>query len=67
MKFDEKNKMLYLKSPTTGKVISIKDPKIQIRASSEGMAELKHVEEQIIGMTSLPDFGYQEDNYLLNE
>jgi hypothetical protein len=26
-----------------------------------------HIEEQITGMSMLPDFGYQEDNYILNE
>ena len=25
------------------------------------------IEEQIIGMSTLPDFGYQEDNYLLSK
>jgi hypothetical protein len=28
---------------------------------------LKHVEEQIEGMTVLPDFGYGQDNYILKE
>ena len=55
-----------LKSPTTGQVIKIKNPKIKIPASSEGLKDLMHIEEQITGMSMMPDFGYQEDNYILN-
>lgn len=56
-----------LKSPTTGKVIQIKNPKIEIRASSEGLKDLMRIEEQITGMSMLPDFGYQQDNYIINQ
>ena len=56
-----------LKSPTTGQVIKIRNPKIEIRASSEALKDLMHIEEQITGMSMMPDFGYQEDNYILNE
>ena len=56
-----------LKSPTTGQVIKIRNPKIEIRASPEGLKDLMHIEEQITGMSMMPDFGYQEDNYILNE
>ena len=58
---------MHLKSPTTGQVIKIRNPKIEIRASSEGLKDLMHIEEQITGMSMMPDFGYQEDNYILNE
>ena len=45
--------------------MKIKNVNARIKTSFDGMKELKHVEEQIIGMTVLPDFGYAEDNYIL--
>jgi len=31
------------------------------------LKDLIHIEKQIIGMSMMPDFGYQEDNYILDE
>ena len=45
LNFDESTKIMSLKSPTTGKVIQIKNPKIEIRSSSEGLKDLMHIEE----------------------
>lgn len=54
-----------LNSPTFGDTIKISEPKIKFGTSLNALKDLKHVEEQIQGMTVLPDFGYAEDNYLL--
>ncbi len=67
VEFDQSTKIMSLRSPVTGQIIKIKNPKVEIRASAEGLRDLMHIEEQIIGMSTLPDFGYQEDNYILNE
>lgn len=45
--------------------MKISKVRARIATSADGLQELKHVEEQIIGMSVLPDFGYAEDNYIL--
>ena len=54
-----------LTSPYTDGVISIKDPKVPIRPSAKGLAELKYVELQIKNLEVVPDFGYEGDNFCL--
>lgn len=54
-------------SPVTGKVIKIKKVIAKLSTSADALNELKQIEEQIIGMTVMPDFGYGEDNYILNK
>lgn len=60
----EKN-AVELISPLTGKVIKINNVKARISTSAEALFDLKNIEEQIIGMTVLPDFGYAQDNYII--
>jgi len=45
-------------------VIKLNKVTNRLGTSAEALQELKHVEEQIVGMSVLPDFGYGEDNYL---
>lgn len=45
----------------------IKNPRASIKGSSERLADLKSIEEQIINMSTMPDFGYQQDNYILEK
>jgi len=52
-------------SPITGHVIRLNKVSNKLSTSAEALHELKHVEEQIVGMSVLPDFGYGEDNYIL--
>jgi hypothetical protein len=52
-------------SPTTGEIIKIKNCRARIATSADGLNDLKRLEEQIIGQTVLPDFGYAGDNYIL--
>lgn len=65
LKFDEDTKTIELTSPATGKVLRIPNVKAKIGTSGEGLADLKKIEEEVIGMSCLPDFGYAQDNYLL--
>lgn len=39
----------------------------KLSTSAEAFNELRHVEEQIVGMTVMPDFGYGQDNYILQK
>ena len=64
--YNEKEDTVYLKSPTTGQVIRIKNPKSKIRPSENALLNLKHVEEQIHSQSVLPDFGYMQDNYIID-
>lgn len=54
-----------LVSPITGKIIRIKGVKARLSTSADALEALKEIEEQVIGMTVLPDFGYAEDNYII--
>jgi hypothetical protein len=64
--FNESEDTVYLKSPTTGQVIRIRNPKVKIKPSSKALVNLKHVDEQIKSQSVLPDFGYMQDNYLID-
>lgn len=55
-----------LTSPTFGDKIFITNPKCKIGSYKSGLKDLKHIEQQIKTMGILPDFGYQEDNYILD-
>lgn len=55
-----------LTSPTFGDTIKIRNPQVKFGSSKNALRELKHIEEQMKGMSVLPDFGYSEDNYILS-
>lgn len=63
---DERGNVL-LTSPTFGNKISIRRPVVRFGSSKNALKELKHVEEQIQEMGVLPDFGYDQDNYILDQ
>lgn len=50
-----------------GQTIKIKNPKIKVGSSKEGLKDLIHIEKQINDMSIMPDFGYQQDNYILQK
>lgn len=58
---------VHLISPTFGDVLKIRKPKCRFGSSKAALKDLKHVEEQILTMGILPDFGYAEDNYILEQ
>lgn len=62
---DEETKSVYLTSPTFGDKIQIYNPQVRFGTSVNAMKDLKHVEGQIKELKVLPDFGYAQDNYLL--
>lgn len=64
--YNEKEGTVYLKSPTTGQVIRIRNPKAKIRSSENALLNLKHIEDQINSQSVLPDFGYMQDNYIID-
>ena len=57
---------MVLISPTFGDTIKIRNPKVKFGSSSNALKDLRHIEEQILEMSVLPDFGYERDNYILS-
>lgn len=47
--------------------MKIRAPNANLGTSRNALKDLKNVEEQIKDMSVLPDFGYAEDNYLLQK
>ena len=55
-----------MQSPTFGDYIQINSKTARFGSSVNALKDLKHVEEQIMDLSVMPDFGYGEDNYLIN-
>lgn len=64
--YDKNRKDVILTSPVFGDSITIKKPSLKFGSSKNALKDLKHVENQIKELSVMPDFGYAEDNYLLN-
>ncbi len=45
--------------------MKIKNPRIPVASDPLRFEELKHIEDTIIGMQTMPDFGYGEDNFVI--
>mgnify|MGYP006950315179 CR=1 FL=1 len=59
---------VFLRSPTFGHSMRIKNcPDVKLASSAGALNDLKHIESQIMGLYEMPDFGYGEDNYLIQE
>lgn len=54
-----------LKSPCMKGVIKIRAPGARIATYGDRFEELKILEEQMLEMSKLPDFGYEQSNYAL--
>ena len=52
-------------SPNQGTVMKIKNTKIPIASDHLRFQELVHIENAIVGMTTMPDFGYDGDNFVI--
>lgn len=61
---NDKN-VIELTSPNTNSVVKIRNPKIPIASDYLRFQELMHIENAIIGMTTMPDFGYDGDNFVI--
>ena len=46
-------------------MLKIKNSKIPIRSDALRFQELMHIESQIINMQTMPDFGYEGDNFII--
>ena len=55
-----------MSSPEMDYKIRIKNPKVPISTSARGLEELKYVEMQMNKPGCEPDFGYENDNFLLD-
>lgn len=67
IQYDTKKNIVLLKSPSIGDTIQIKNSNIlKLGSTTNALLELKQIEQQIQGMSALPDFGYGEDNYILD-
>lgn len=54
-----------LVSPYTKGVLRIRNPKIAIASDPLRFQELMHIEQQIVNMQTMPDFGYEGDNFII--
>ena len=52
-------------SPNESTVMKVRNPKIQIASDPLRFQELVHIENAIVGMTTMPDFGYDGDNFVI--
>jgi hypothetical protein len=46
--------------------MTIQKPTMPIMSYTESLANLRHIENQIMQSNVLPDFGYNQDNYLID-
>ena len=58
-------KTVELVSPNQQGILRIKDPKIAITSDALRFQELAHIENTIVGMSTMPDFGYEGDNFVI--
>lgn len=58
---------VHLISPTFGSTLKIWKPKAKIGSSKTALKDLIHIEKQVETLSGMPDFGYAEDNYILQE
>lgn len=56
-----------MKSPLMGGYVEIRNPQVPIITTAKGLAELKYVESQIKTLEVVPDFGYEGDNFVIEE
>ena len=52
-------------SPNQSTVMKVRNPKIPIASDHLRFQELVHIENAIVGMTTMPDFGYDGDNFVI--
>ena len=64
VRFSDNGKNIELISPNKQAIFRIKNCNAHISSSALRFEELKHIENQIQGMTVMPDFGYEGDNFL---
>ena len=61
----EDGKTVELISPNEQGILRIKNPKIAIASDALRFQELTHIENTIVGMSTMPDFGYEGDNFVI--
>ena len=58
-------KTVELISPALKGVLKIRNPKVPIASNALRFQELVHIENTIVGMQAMPDFGYEGDNFVI--
>lgn len=58
-------KTIELISPQQKTVLKIRNAKIPITSNALRYQELKHIEDTIVSMQAMPDFGYDGDNFVI--
>ena len=58
-------KTIELISPQQKGILKIRNSKIPIASNALRYQELKHIEDTIVGMQAMPDFGYDGDNFVI--
>ena len=57
--------VIELISPAQHTVLKIRNSKIPIASDALRFQELVHIENAIVGMSVMPDFGYEGDNFVI--
>ena len=65
VKLSADGKWVELISPGQKGSIKIRNPKIPIASDALRFQELVHIEKTIVNMTTMPDFGYHGDNFVI--
>ena len=65
VKYSPHGTTVQLLSPNKKDVMTIRNCKVNIVSDPSRFVELQHIEDQITSMKSVPDFGYENDNFLL--
>ena len=65
IRFANDGKTIELTSPGSKGVLKIRNSKIPIASDALRFEELVHIENTIVGMQSMPDFGYDGDNFVI--
>ena len=52
-------------SPSQNGVLQIRNSKVPIASDALRFEELVHIENTIVSMQSMPDFGYEGDNFVI--
>lgn len=65
IKYAIDGKSVELSGPTQRGVLRIRNPKVPISSNALRFQELMHIENTIVGMQAMPDFGYDGDNFVI--
>ena len=66
IRYKDEGKTIEIISPQMKGILRIKGSKVNIAPNPLRFEELQYIESAIVSMKGLPDFGYEEDNFVLD-